>query len=293
MSAVPRLIRAVRFPGSRATRARNVATASSPAPLCRKARPRLFCASAEAGFQSNRRLEVLDRAVGVTRLLQRDAEVQVHERQCRSVARRGAQLLDRVRETAFSLQCQPQVVTGLGMRGAKPHRRLERGEGAVEIVGPPSRRAEVILRVEQVRLELNRALECGQRVSGQAEATEDEAEAIVGRGQCGILADGILVGRARRGQIVLALRGESLLIQSFGGGSARSLRSLRQREHRREEHQTHDVILSGCGYGGEPLPDQVRSAIDSSRLECSRQKQTPGGVSPPPGVREIRVIRVP
>ena len=81
------------------------------------------------------------------------------------------------------------------------------------------------VRVEQVRLELNRALECGQRVSGQAEATEDEAEAIVGRGQCGILADGILVGRARRGQIVLALRGESLLIQSFGGGSARSLRS--------------------------------------------------------------------
>ena len=81
----------------------------------------------------------------------------------------------------------------------------------------------------------------------QAEAAEDEAEAIVGRGQCGIVANGILVGRARRGQIVLALRGESLLIQAFGGGSARSLRSLRQREHRREEHQTHSLILSGTG----------------------------------------------
>ena len=77
----------------------------------------------------------------------------------------------------------------------------------------------MILRVEEVRLELNRALERGQRVGRAAEAAEDEAKAIVRRGQFGILANGVLVGRARRGQIVLALSRESLLIPRSAKGA--------------------------------------------------------------------------
>jgi hypothetical protein len=78
--------------------------------------------------------------------------------------------LQRVGEAPLALQRQREVIAGLGMVGAQPHRRLECSERAVEIARPPPRRSEVILRVEEVRLELNRALECGQRVGRAAEA---------------------------------------------------------------------------------------------------------------------------
>jgi hypothetical protein len=74
---------------------------------------------------------------------------------------------------------QAEVVAGLGVIGSKADCRFERRPRAIDIAGPPSRRAKMILSVEETRLELDRAREVFECRVGLSELTANVPEAVV------------------------------------------------------------------------------------------------------------------
>src|SRR5512132_24174 len=69
------------------------------------------------------------------------------------------------------------------MLRTQAHRGFERAARAVDVARPPARRAEVVLRIEEVRLQRDRAREVLQRGFGLAKLPAHEAETIVRRGK--------------------------------------------------------------------------------------------------------------
>src|SRR5690349_18707496 len=95
----------------------------------------------------------------------------------------SAQLSGRIRQLVLLTEHEPEVIAGLCVIRTEPNRCFKRSACAVDIASPPSRRAEVILRVEQFRLKRNRAREMLERRIGLSKLPTNVAEAIVRGGQ--------------------------------------------------------------------------------------------------------------
>ncbi len=87
---------------------------------------------------------------------------------------------------------------GLRVVGLEPDGSRQRLERAGVVAGPPERGAEMVVRVEELRIAFARAFELGDRVSGAALKPVDKAEPIVRDRQAGVEADRFGV-RPRRG----------------------------------------------------------------------------------------------
>ena len=96
-------------------------------------------------------------AVEIPERLERDAQARLGDRQRRVQPDGRAQLLDCRLEPSEALQRQPEIVPCLGVAGPQPDGGLKRRQRGVEIARPPARGSQVILRVEQGRVELDRA----------------------------------------------------------------------------------------------------------------------------------------
>src|SRR3954466_6647362 len=123
------------------------------------------------------------RAFDVAPLLKGDAELQMRRRQTWRQGNRFAKLFDRLRRLTQLSQQQSKVIARLGVIRAKPDGCLEWRAGAVDITGPPPRRAKMILGVEETRLQLDRASKVGECGIGLAELPANVAETIVRRGK--------------------------------------------------------------------------------------------------------------
>ena len=86
-----------------------------------------------------------------------------------------------------------------------------------EIVGPPARRTEMVLRVEQPGIQANGLGELGDRISGAALLPEHESEPVVRLGERRRQPDRGRVGSCRRCQIVQPLVNEPEQVLRFAG----------------------------------------------------------------------------
>src|SRR5919106_1683628 len=91
--------------------------------------------------------------------LESDAQLQMRRRERRREADRLSQMLESVLESTELSERHTEVVAGLGMLRTQTHSRAQWCERTVEVFGPPPGRAEMVVRVEQCRFELDCTLE--------------------------------------------------------------------------------------------------------------------------------------
>ena len=88
-----------------------------------------------------------------------------------------------MRDLALLSENETQVVARLRVVGTEPDGCLERWTGVINVAGPPPRRAEVILGVEESRLKLDRAGKMLERCVSLAELSAHVAKPIVRSGK--------------------------------------------------------------------------------------------------------------
>ena len=138
------------------------------------------------------------------------------------------------------------------------HRRAERTFGARKIARPPAGRAQVVLRIEQGRIQLHRSLELDERLGHAGEAAQGEPELVV---------RGCARWTGAHGALVHA-----------GGGCeiAAPLEDLAKREQRLERirllsHEPLQHLLGGFELAGRrqlPRFTDDRSHVTSGRRGC-------------------------
>src|SRR5262245_51716457 len=161
------------------------------------------------------------------------------------------------RSRQFSLlpEYEPKIVLRLGMIGTEADRCFQRRPRAIDITSPPARRAEMVLCVEQIRLELHCPREVIERGLCLPELSLDVAEAIVRDGEIRRPLQGTFVRIGCSGEIVRAL----LRPAEFDKGFRRRTVSLRR------------CMTFLCGSGdaerpGEEHPRCTRRTAEHSRI---------------------------
>ena len=196
-------------------------------------------------------------------------------RQARTRARRFAQLHDRLTEPTLLPERQPKIVARFGVARLEPRRGLQGDKGTVEIFRPPSGGAEVVLRVEESRRQLDRPFERCKRFGRAAEPAQHEPQTIVRHGHRRVDLHRTLILGARPVEIVLTLGSEALLIVN-GGGRGPVVRS--SLELRREHRGNQPPAPSGHS----TVDGRLRGAPQRRATKVSRSKKTPDGVRPRP-----------
>ena len=97
----------------------------------------------------------------------------------------------------------------VGIGRLKGDRGFQRLEGAGEVLHHPARDTEMILRIEQTRIQRHGVLESGQRLLGLPFETTHESQAIVSLGHTFVEDERLLVLAGGAGQILAFLEHES------------------------------------------------------------------------------------
>ena len=186
-------------------------------------------------------LQMIDTSVDVPLALQGDSELKV--RGCKLWIQPDSplKLLDPFTPVLELHQRQAEVVPRLGVFRPQANRHPQGFEGALQIARPPSRRAKVILRVEELRIELRRLAKRGKRLVCSPETAEHEAKFIVRPRVARRSFDSALISGQRPLQVVFRLEFLSQLDRC-----SRRARLCKDEAH---DDRNHPAILASSFFG--------------------------------------------
>ena len=159
------------------------------------------------GIERGRGFQVRDGAFEIAPLPKSDAELQVRNREPRGEGDGLPKLPCRARHVPLLTEHEPEVIARVRVVGPQPHGGLERRARAVDVAGPPARRAEMVLRIEQRGVERDRAGKMRERGIGLAQLPAHVSEPIVRLGQLGAPLERAFVRVGGAGEILRAFPG--------------------------------------------------------------------------------------
>ena len=125
-------------------------------------------------------------------------------------------MLDRGFESSQVLERQAEIVVGFCMLGPQLDGSLQGGKRSGEIPRPPARGAEVVLRIEQAGIELDRLFESADGLTRLPLLPEHEAKSVAGLGHLWRVTNRLHIRRGSGGEILLTLFEETEEEMSFG-----------------------------------------------------------------------------
>ena len=142
--------------------------------------PRLLCASAKSGFNSQRPAERGRRFVQLSLLLQNVAQVAVGSGEVRRQFERPAEEHGRFVRFSLVLQGVAQVVVGLGVIGLELQGPAVSGQGLLQPSLLLENVAQIVVGLRAIRIELQRLPVAGQRFVRQPLVLQRDAQVVVG-----------------------------------------------------------------------------------------------------------------
>src|SRR5262245_11956511 len=135
----------------------------TPLPFLHQRQPEAVQTLGRTRIQFHGAAKVYQRGIQIAARLKRHAELEVRNGERRPESGRDSKLFDPLVEVPELLECQAEVVPGFRMLRAEAHRRAKGLDRAFQVLGPPSRRTEVVVRVEQSGVELDGNCELVER----------------------------------------------------------------------------------------------------------------------------------
>ena len=165
--------------------------------------PEAVASVGQRRIQRERLPELRDRAVEIAELLERYAQLGVRRDELRIVPQRDSEAVDGGGQVALLPLGHGEVIARLGVRGPQRDGSLKLRPGAIQLLGPPQRGAQVVVGVEGCGLERDGLFEFRNRLRGVSLEAEHEPQSIVRRSEVRRACQGGTVFRRRRVQILL------------------------------------------------------------------------------------------
>ena len=185
-------------------------------------------------------------------------------RERRRISQRDAKITDGGANITLLPLDEGEIVSSLGVRGTQCDRAAKHDARTVHLFGPPQRRPEVVLRVEEGRANRDRLLELGDRFVRASLSAEDESEPVVRLGQLRRVCERRAVVGGRGVEVALAFVYEAEQIM-------RAARLRPDRQHLVRNRRGVVQTVRGNGDAAQSDPAKAAQAI----LEIASAKEPP------------------